>query len=89
MEQLTFFDIFQPEQKKVVSPGSDPIKKGDMVRIIKNNLDYEALNYFEYYRPTVLRSPGAIVEVLENTFKVIYKNGEEIEIEKQNVKKED
>lgn len=88
MEQLTFFDIFETERPQFFTPGNDPIKKGDVVQIIKNNLDDEAINYFEYYKPAVLRSPGIIVEVLEKTFKLIYKNGEEIEIEKNNVKKE-
>lgn len=89
MQQLSFFDILEPIQvQPIVKPGEDIIKKGDTVKIAKSLLDSETLNYFEYYKPVALRSPGVVVDVLSSSFKVIYKTGEEIEIEKIYVKKE-
>ena len=92
MEQLQL-DIFTIEQPQFIEPAGDHIVKGDRVRIIADQLDAEALNYYEYYYPIALRSPGMVVEVCNETkndyLKLIYKNGEEILIEKMNVKKED
>lgn len=85
MEQLQL-DIFI-ENPQFLEPAGDHIVKGDRVRIIADNLDYEALNYYKYYYPVALESPGMVVEVCNNNLKVIYKTGEEILIEKMNVEK--
>lgn len=85
MVQLTF-EMLEIESPQFFEPSNDQIKIGDMVIIKKNNLDSEALNYFEYYHPEMLKAPGVVVKVLKDTLIVIYKSGEEIEIEKSNVK---
>lgn len=88
MVQLTFDMIEMDSPQWIDNNIEEQIKKGDMVQIVADNMDFEALLYFEYYKPEALKTPGMVVEVLEKTFKLIYKTGEEIEIEKNNVKKE-
>lgn len=91
MVQLTF-DMIEIDSPQYIET-KEEIIKGDRVRIIKDNLDYEALNYFEYYYPVALKSSGDVIRVCTESkndyLKVLYDNGDIILIEKKNVKKED
>lgn len=90
MVQQIEFDLFTEQQTpQIYNAAYEEFKKGDMVRVIASKLDFEALNYFEYYRPCALKSPGIVAEIEKNYLVVVFKNGEEIQIEKEYIKKEE